>query len=221
MNDNLTDIVFLLDRTGSMSVIKDDVVGGYNTFLEKQQGADGEAVFTLIQFDSQDYHEVIHDAKPIGDVPVMKPEDYAPRAMTPLLDALGTAVVKTGERLSAMPEDDRPGKVVFVVLTDGYENHSREYTKQQVKDMVTHQHDAYQWQFVFLGVDIDAFAQAGGMGVAAAATASTTRSAVRAAVKLTAENVAQYRTTGDVGSLAYTAEQRDEMADEGGDDDDA
>ena len=144
MRQDLTDITFLLDRTGSMASIASDVVGGYNAFLEEQKSAPGQALFTLVQFDSQNPQDVVHDAKPIADVPAMKPKNFRPRSMTPLFDALGMAIARTGERLSAMDEPQRPGKVVFVVFTDGEENASREYSGQRVKEMVKLQGETYR-----------------------------------------------------------------------------
>ena len=208
MKNNLTDITFLLDRTGSMSSIASDVVGGVNTFIEKQKAAPGEALFTLIQFDSLDPHEVIHNAKPIHGVPEMQQNDFVPRSTTPLLDALGMAIAKTGERLSKVSEQDRPGKVIFVVFTDGYENASKEYKKEKIAEMVKHQTEKYQWDFIFLGAGIDAFAEAGQIGVSMFTTANVNLAKTHDAIEMAAKKVASYRGTGLRSSLNYTDDER-------------
>jgi len=208
MNNDLTDITFLLDRTGSMEGIASDVVGGYNAFLKQQQQAPGEAHLTLVQFDSIDPQEVIHDARPIGEVPLMAPDDFRPRSTTPLYDALGIAIVRTGERLAAIDEAARPGKVVFVVFTDGYENASQEYTAEQVRDMVARQTATYSWQFLFLGANIDAFAQGGRMSIPTGTTLDVSGAGVADAFLTTSARLADYRTSGLAESLHYDEDDR-------------
>jgi len=212
MREDLTDITFLLDRTGSMADIANDVVGGVNTFIEQQQSAANDATFALIQFDSIDHHEVIHDATPIRDVPKMQSGDFVPRSSTPLFDALGAAITKTGERLSAMDDQDRPSKVVFVVFTDGLENASKEYSGDRVLEMVKHQRESYNWEFIFLGADIDAFAQGGAVGIAVAFTADVDRENIQSALDVTSKKLASYRSSGDTARLAYSKADRDKMS---------
>src|SRR5262245_251619 len=144
-----TDITLLLDRTGSMACIREDTIGGYNTFVQDQRKVPGACVFTLIQFDSQDPHEVICSAVDIQQAPLLSMETYIPRADTPLLDAMGKTIVEVGERLKAMSEAERPNKVVFVVITDGHENASKEYKKAAIQDMIKRQQDVYKWEVVF------------------------------------------------------------------------
>lgn len=205
---NKADITMLLDRTGSMGRLKSEVVPGYNTFIEEQKKVDSPATFTLVQFDSVDPQEVVHDAIDIQNVPVMKMEDFQPRALTPLLDALGQAIVRTGERLKKIPEGDRPDKVIFVVFTDGEENASKEYSAESIKDMVKQQENIYNWDFIFMGADIDAFAQAGNAGISAATTMDVSGQNAAVAMAFTTSNVASYRTSGAKRSLKYTDEQR-------------
>lgn len=133
-----TDITILLDRTGSMASAVTDTIGGFNTFLQGQKAEPGRCLLSLVQFDDIDPQEIIHDAKAIAEVPELTGETFVPRGRTPLLDALGKAIVRTGQRLAALPETDRPNKVIFVILTDGQENASREYTRPQVFDMIDH-----------------------------------------------------------------------------------
>lgn len=205
-----TDITLLLDRTGSMLGIVDEVVGGVNGFVELQKDA-GDVVYTLVQFDSLDNQEVVHDAVPIDEVPLMTPETYIPRALTPLYDALGLAIARTGERLKQLAEGERPERIVFVVFTDGHENASTEYRVSAVRDMVEAQHEEYGWEFVFLGADIDAFGEAGSMGVARGTTANLARENVRSALVHTGVNVMAYATGGDRDFLSFSDHQREEL----------
>lgn len=161
-----TDITVVLDRSGSMASIAGDVIGGLNTFIRAQAQVEGEACFTLVQFD--DRYEVVHAHVPVQDVPPLTEQTYVPRGQTALLDAIGRTMVATGARLAMMAEGDRPDVVVLAVQTDGLENASREFTQQQVFDMIRHQEAKYAWQFVFLAADQDAIAEGGAMGFASA-----------------------------------------------------
>ena len=207
-----TDITMLLDRTGSMGVVAADTIKGFNTFLAIQQRShQGECVFTLVQFDDVDPQEVVHDARPIATVPPLTAETFVPRGNTPLLDALGKAVVRTGERLKAMAPDRRPGKVIFVIVTDGQENASHEYTRTRILDMITHQRDTYRWEFVYLGANQDAIKEAATYGIPAAGTATYahTTSGTRAAFAAMSSNVMRQR-SGATNTL--TKEEREAMA---------
>ena len=117
MKDGFIDITLVLDRSGSMGSVRQDTIGGFNTFLEDQQKQDGEANMTLVQFDSEGY-DVIYEGKPIAEAPKLNEDTYVPRSMTPLLDAIGRTINSTGERLKNMAEEDRPSQVLFVILTD-------------------------------------------------------------------------------------------------------
>ncbi len=190
MKTNLTDITVILDRSGSMEVIKDDTIGGLRTFVEEQKKLPGEATFTLVQFDNE--YEVVHATTPIRDVGDL---ELVPRGSTALLDAIGRTVNETGARLGAMPEADRPGKVLVVIITDGLENSSREFTRDKVFEMIKHQREAYQWEFNFLGANQDAIAVGVAMGVAstnAMCFAANTRG-VNDAFKATARAAGAYR----------------------------
>jgi len=140
MRQDYTHIAVILDRTGSMAVIRDDTIGGFNTFLQQQKAEPGSATLTLVQFDSQDPYqdpyEVIHRFKPIAEVPELTRETYVPRASTPLLDAMGRGIIDLEKSLSELSEADRPAKVVMVVVTDGQENASREFRKEQIEKMI-------------------------------------------------------------------------------------
>lgn len=171
MRQDLTDITVVMDRSGSMQACQADAEGGLNRFVEDQKKLPGEATFTLVQFDHE--YEFVHKAIPVRDVPYCK---LVPRGNTALLDAVGRAIVETGERLAKMPEAGRPGLVVFVITTDGQENASREYTRAKIKEMIAHQQGVYHWQFTYLGANQDSFAEAGAMGMSLSGTANTTNS---------------------------------------------
>jgi len=166
MRQDLTDLTVVLDRSGSMHACRSDAEGGLNSFIAKQKELPGECIFTLVQFDT--VYEFVHKAIPLKTVPHCHLE---PRGNTALLDAVGRAIVETGERLRALPEHERPGLVVFVIVTDGQENSSQEYTKARVREMIEHQQSVYQWQFTYLGANQDAFAEAGSMGIRVCGTA--------------------------------------------------
>ena len=165
--DDLCEIVMVLDRSGSMSGCQDATIKGFNEFLEEQKKEPGEASLTLAQFDHE--YEVVHDGKPLVDVLPLTSQTFQPRGTTALLDAIGTTINSVGRRLEATAEADRPGKVLFVILTDGIENASREFQCKQVFDMIHHQEDKYNWKFVFIGADQDAIASAASLGIKAAA----------------------------------------------------
>ena len=206
---NLSDVTLLLDRTGSMASIQSDVVGGVNAFIEEQKKADGEANFTLIQFDSVDPNEVIYDCVSIEKVEEFK--NYIPRSTTPLLDAVGTTIANTGQRLSNIKEEDRPSQVVIVVFTDGYENASKEYSREKIREMVKHQTSVYKWQFVFLGADIDAFAEGGSMGFSGQTTSGLNKNKVFKAMKNVGNKVGKYRSNNMASSLHYSNEDRESL----------
>ena len=150
MKSDLTDITLVVDRSGSMEQVREDAEGGVNSFIEQQVKEPGEALLTLVQFDTE--YEFVHKGVPITEVPRYQ---LVPRGMTALLDAVGRAINETGERLAKMDDRDRPGLVVFVVMTDGLENSSKEFSKSDVKAMIERQQDKYNWHFTFLGANQD------------------------------------------------------------------
>ncbi len=158
-------IAVILDRTGSMESIRDDIIGGFNTFLKKQQAEPGKATLTLVQFDSQDPYEVIHKFMPLADVPELTRETFIPRASTPLLDAMGRGINDLDESLAKLPAKARPARIVMVIITDGQENASHEFTKGQVEVMIKTKQEKSDWQFVFLSADLAAVGDAVKSGV--------------------------------------------------------
>ena len=178
MRKDLTDITVVLDRSGSMFSCQSDAEGGLNQFIKEQKALPGGALFSLVQFDHE--YEIVHDGVPIDLVPHIP---LHPRGSTALYDAVGKAIGVTGERLAKMNEADRPGLVVFVILTDGENNASKEVTMADAKKLIARQETEWQWQFVFLGANPDAFQEGVGMGVRALAnyTPATSKQAYGAA----------------------------------------
>jgi hypothetical protein len=154
----------ILDRTGSMQSIRQDTIGGFNRFLSEQQAQPSPATFTLVQFDSQDPYEVLQAFTPIGMVPPLTEATYVPRASTPLFDAIGRGINDLAARLEAMATDQRPQKIVFVIVTDGQENASREFTGEQIRRMIDERRKA-GWNFVFLSADEQAIKDGVSVGI--------------------------------------------------------
>ena len=163
MKKGLTEIVFILDRSGSMGGLEKDTIGGYNSMIEKQKTEDGEALISTVLFDHET--EVLHDRVPLGEVKPITGEEYFVRGSTALLDAVGGAVSHIGNvHMYARPEDV-PEKTLFIITTDGLENSSRRYTYDKVKKMIERQKAKYHWEFIFLGANIDAVSVADRFGV--------------------------------------------------------
>ena len=209
MRSDLTDITLVVDRSGSMGSVRDDAEGGINAFIAEQVKEPGEALLTLVQFDTE--YEFIHKRVPIKQVPKY---ELQPRGMTALLDAVGRAIGETGERLARVPEADRPGLVIFVVMTDGQENSSKEFAKAQIKEMIERQQNMYSWHFTFLGANQDAFAEAGEMGIHAAGVAGYQACMVAAAYGATSNKVSRMRkqsADGETVKNDFTDEERNRM----------
>ena len=161
MNHKLTEIVFILDRSGSMGGLEADTIGGFNGFVKKQ-AALGRTLLTTILFD--DHYEILHDQIDARNT-VLTKETYFTRGTTALLDAIGKTINKIGGRLNKTPEHERPGKVIFIITTDGLENASREFTYTKIKEMINHQTEKYSWEFVFLGANIDVIEEGDKLGI--------------------------------------------------------
>ena len=186
MRTDLTDITLVVDRSGSMEQIREDAEGGVNSFISQQAKEPGEALLTLVQFDTE--YEFLHTGVPIQNVPRY---ELVPRGMTALLDAVGRAINETGERLAKMPQPDRPGLVIFVVMTDGQENSSKEFNKSQVKEMIERQQSIH-----------------------AAGVADYAAEKVAAAYRGTSGKVARMRaqrSAGETVNNEFTDEEREEM----------
>ncbi len=163
MNNNLTEVIFIMDMSGSMFMLTDDTIGGFNTLIEQQKKEDGEAKVTTVLFDNR--YILLHDNVDINSVEKMTTAHYMPCGSTALLDAIGKTVNSVGQRLSATPEDERPGKVVVTIITDGMDNVSHEFTWEMIKKMITHQREKYSWVFTFIGANIDTMKVSSNLGI--------------------------------------------------------
>ena len=159
----LTELVFILDRSGSMAGLETDTIGGFNSLIQKQKQENGEAIVSTVLFDSQ--CEVLHDRIPLEKIPVMTENDYYVRGCTALLDTVGRAIHHIGNVHKYAREEDRPDKTLFIITTDGMENSSREYSYEKIKHMIERQKNRYGWEFIFLGANIDAVSEAERFGI--------------------------------------------------------
>lgn len=205
-NDNLTLLGVLVDRSGSMSRIKADMEASINALVKEQYEAPGALLFTLGQFNN-----TFETVWALGQTPsTEKVYTLKPYGGTALNDATAQFVHNIGNYLKFLPEGQRPSKVVIVIVTDGEENSSREYSAKQIKDLIEQQKTEWNWEFIFLGTtDIDAFKNAGDYGVMRGQTMSFSPANTRAAFAATSANIGAYRSTGDAESLGYAESQRD------------
>lgn len=163
MRKNLTEIVFILDRSGSMSGLEADTIGGFNSMIEKQKKTEGEALISTVLFDNTS--EVIHDRVSVQNIKPMTDEDYTVRGCTALLDAIGGAIHHIGNVHKYARAEDVPEHTMFVITTDGMENASRHFDSEKVKKMIERQKEKYGWEFLFLGANIDAVETARHFGI--------------------------------------------------------
>ena len=189
-----SEIVVIVDRSGSMQSIREDAIGGFNTFLEEQKKVPGNANLTLVLFN--DGYQLVHSAVLLGDAKSLDATTYVPGGTTALLDAIGKTIDDVGTRLVAMAESDRPNKVIVAILTDGLENASRKYTRDRIFDMIKLQTETYKWEFFFLAANQDAIATATSMGMAAgsAAAFAATPTGVNTAYRGMSSSVTRSRT---------------------------
>ena len=208
MKKGYTHITILVDRSGSMASIRDDTIGGFNTFLGEQKAQPGEATLTLVQFDSQDPYEVLQDFRQIAEVPELTSATYVPRASTPLLDALGRGISDLAAKIENLPEDQQPEHAVFVILTDGRENSSLEFNKPQIVEMIRDRRENHGWHFTFLSADLAAINDAASYGIPRAAMLQFDKSSgTRRAYRSTSSRIRELR-SGKAKDLSYTDEDR-------------
>ena len=159
----MTELVFILDRSGSMSGLEKDAIGGFNSMIEKQKQEDGQALVSTVLFDNESV--VIHDRLPLDRVPPLTEKEYFTCGCTALLDAVGGAIHHIGNVHKYARKEDVPEKTLFIITTDGYENASRRYDYEKVRHMIQHEKEKYGWEFLFLGANIDAAAEAKRFGI--------------------------------------------------------
>ena len=205
---NRTHIAIVLDRSGSMESIRDDVVGGFNAFLSSQQAVAGEATLTLVRFDGQDPFEIVFDHAELQSIRPLLRDDFEPRGSTPLLDAVGRTILATELWVARQPSVARPDRVVVVVITDGQENASREFQLDRVRNLIKAK-EGLGWQFLFLSADLAAFAEAGDIGFAHSKRAHFSKDAQgnREAFARTSMKIAEFR-TGVVGDIGFDENDR-------------
>jgi hypothetical protein len=210
MRHDLTDITMVIDRSGSMHAIQSDAEGGINAFIQqqKQEQEAGETVLTLVQFNTTD--EVVHRGVPVLQVPTFQ---LKPSGSTALLDAVGQALLDTGARLEAIEESHRPGLVIFVIVTDGLENASRRFTREQIRGMIRHQQAAYRWQFTFLAANQDAFAEGESLGIAQEGIANYAQHKVRETCNAFAQKVTRMKQAAQNNSPLDNRFTPEELAD--------
>lgn len=163
MKEGLTEIIFILDRSGSMGGLESDTIGGFNAMLAKQKKVPGEARVTTVLFDDQ--YELLHHRIPLEGICPITDKEYYVRGCTALLDAIGKTIHQLVHTLKHTTEDYRPEKVIFIITTDGLENASKEYSYSKLKQMIKHQTEKYHWEFLFMGANIDAIAEASKLGI--------------------------------------------------------
>ncbi len=190
-NATSTHITLILDRSGSMGDIQDDIIGGVNAFFATQAAQPGPVTATLVQFDGQDPFELLADNVPVAEVRPLSAATYVPRADTPLLDAIGNGIHRLEKQLAALPAADRPGGIVFVIVTDGMENASRKFTRAHIADLIKAKQSA-GWEFVFLSSDLSAVQEARGFNVDVDSSIRFSKRQTRESLEMAAEKVVVY-----------------------------
>lgn len=193
MKKNLTELVFVIDKSGSMSGLEKDTIGGFNSMIEKQKMEDGEVALTTVLFD--DNMQVLHDRADLDKVSKLTAKDYQPGGCTALLDALGKTIRHINKVQKSLPEDECPEKTMFIITTDGQENSSHEYSYEKIRKMIEKKQEKKQWEFLFLGANMDAISAAADIGIKADRAANFCCDAVGTAVNYSAMSkaVARYR----------------------------
>ena len=174
MNNNLTEIIAILDMSGSMHELTSDTIGGYNSLIEEQKKQPGQANITTVLFD--DRYFLLHDRENIQNVKPLTTKEYTPCGMTAMLDAIGKTLISVGKKLADTPEEERPGSVLVTIITDGYENASKEYSYDMIKKMIEEQRNKYNWIFTFIGADIDTMTVGQSIGIDASMSKTYTKS---------------------------------------------
>ena len=196
MKKDLTEIICILDESGSMDLTRKDVIGGFNNFIEEQKKIKGEALITLVFFD--DRYRVIHSGKNIKDIEKLTTEIYKPTGSTALFDAIGKTINDVGSRLSNTKESEKPEKVIVLIMTDGDENSSKEFNIAKIKEMTEHQQQKYNWEFVYIGANQDSFSTGASLGIKTTANYMSTSRGTADAYNMVSQSISLYRTSGKI-----------------------
>lgn len=215
MKDNRTRIAIILDRSGSMQSVRESTVAGFNEFIKKQREVGGDVTVKLVQFDNE--YETVFD-KPLADVPELTQARFVPRGGTALYDAQGKTIVALGEELAAMPEGERPSKVIVMTLTDGEENSSKEYRLPMIAAMIKEQQEKYGWDFVFLGANQDAVLTAKSMNIRPQSSLTYTSNAqgMMRSMAMASNYVNASRTVGALNAAFSDQDRADAVVPNGG-----
>jgi hypothetical protein len=208
MKSNYAHVSILLDRSGSMINIKESTIAGFNKFIKDQKKVPGEMTLSVAQFDDFDKYDDLYKFTMINEVKSLTDKTFVPRGSTALLDSLAKMINETGWKLASMKEDDRPEKVVVLVLTDGEENDSREYTPEKIKAMIEHQEKKYNWQFMYIGANQDSFTIAKNLGMSGVNYKATTRG-TNAMYNSVSATLASFRSTPGISTFNIKQEDID------------
>lgn len=210
MKQNYTKLIAILDRSTSMHSIKSDIIGGYNAFLETQKNETiGKCDMSLYQFDTG--YETVYEDLNIADVPNLTDRTFVPRGMTSLYDAIGKTIENVGRKLSNTPEEDRPEKVLVLIITDGDENSSREFTQPIINEKIKHQTEKYNWNFAYIGSNQDAWKTGSSLGIANNLTYANNTVGVNAMFRSVSDSTTTYRASTasfSIDASAYTAQEK-------------
>jgi hypothetical protein len=209
MRDDYTEILEILDRSGSMSSVKDDTIGGFNQFLRDQLNEPGTAKLTLVQFNHQ--IETTYEGMDLKEVPPLTAGTYRPDGFTALRDAIGYGINSLGRRLEALTESERPGRVIVVIHTDGLENSSREFTQRDIASLIDHQRRVYNWQFMFMGANQDAVEVGKDMNIPTvnAISYAANSAGTRQVGSHLSRKVSDYRASGQSATLDWMQAERE------------
>lgn len=198
MENKITELVFILDKSGSMSGLEEDTIGGFNSLIEKQKEVDGIALVTTVLFNHK--YEVIHNRVDLEEITPLTTKEYYVGGTTSLLDAVGRTITTLKEKILDIPKRLRPSKVMFVIITDGFENSSKIYNTKEIKELIDLQKKEYDWQFMFLGANIDAVVEAEKIGINRqyAANFEHTKEGVMASYEIMDKAVQCFRETGEI-----------------------
>lgn len=199
MKKDYCDISIILDRSGSMAIIQNDIIGGFNKFIKEQQENKSQCTISLFQFDN--IYEVVFSNVDLQKCELLDEKTFKPRGTTSLLDAIGKTVNDLGIKYSKMKEEERPEKILVVIITDGQENTSKEFTQEKIKEMIDHQRNVYNWEFLYLGANQDSFMVANSYGIKYSMDYNPDVIGVANLYARTSENVSSFRTNKTINNM--------------------